>query len=426
MINTYTILITKIFRRCQKKKFNHKILIPKKENYFYPLSDNNLSREDLDEGIKVLNSRRITMGIKTKLFEEKFKKKLKVKYALMVNSGSSANLLAAFASCNPMRKNRFNNGDHAIIQSLCWPTSLWPLVQTGLKINFVDVDPKTLNVKADEVIKKVTKKTKVILIINVLGISSDIKKIRNFCKKKKIILIEDNCEALGAKFNKKYLGTYGDFSTFSFFYSHQITSGEGGMIVCKNKNDYDILKSLRSHGWSREKKVADKYPNLDPRYIFLNSGFNLRPTDIQAAIGLSQLNKLDKFKKTRVQNMKKIIKNLQNDPKWNDQFQFIKVPKGISPSYMVFPIMLHSRYKNKKIDFINFIESKGIQTRPIISGNFANQPASKLFKLNLSRSKFQGCNKVQELGFVIGMHTKKITKREINTLTKNLLSIDSI
>tara|TARA_B100001057_G_scaffold500917_1_gene618815 strand:- start:1810 stop:3045 length:1236 start_codon:yes stop_codon:yes gene_type:complete len=409
-----------------KKKFVYKTLLPKKEKYSYSLSDNNLSREDLDAGIKVLNSHKITMGEKTQLFENRFKKKLKAKYALMVNSGSSANLLAAFASCNPMRKNRFNIGDHAIIQSLCWPTSLWPLVQTGLEIKFVDVDPKTLNVKVDELIKKVTKNTKVILIINVLGISADIKKIRNFCKQKKIILIEDNCEALGAKFSKKYLGTFGDFSTFSFFYSHQITCGEGGMIVCKNKKDYDILKSLRSHGWSRDKKVADKYPNLDPRYIFINSGFNLRPTDIQAAIGMSQFNRLEKFKKIRIENMMKIIKNLKNNSKWNNQFQFIEVPKEISPSYMVFPIMLHPRYEKKKIEFINFIETKGVQTRPIISGNFANQPASKLFKLNLDRNKFKGSNQVQKLGFVIGLHTRKITKKEINFLTKNLLSIDSI
>ena len=225
----------------------------------------------------------------------RFSKFVGSKYALMVNSGSSANLLAAFASCYPLRKNRFKKGDEVIIQSLCWPTSLWPLVQCGLKINFIDVDPSTLNVKADELIKKVSKKTKVILIINVLGLSPDIKKIKDFCVKRKIILIEDNCESLGAKFNKKYLGTYGDFGTFSFFYSHQITSGEGGMVICKKKDDYEILKSLRSHGWAREKKTAIKYPRLDPRYIFINSGFNLRPTDIQASIGLSQFKRLNKF-----------------------------------------------------------------------------------------------------------------------------------
>ena len=408
-----------------KKKFIYETLLPRKENYFYQLNNNNLSKKDLNAAIRVIKSKRITMGNKTKDFEEKFKKKIKANYALMVNSGSSANLLSLFASCNPMRKIRFKLGDEAIIQSLCWPTSLWPLVQTGLKINFVDIDPETLNVKADEVIKKVSKKTKVILIINVLGLSSDIKKIRNFCNTKKIILIEDNCEALGAKFGNKFLGTFGDFSSFSFFYSHQITSGEGGMIICKNKDDYEILKSLRSHGWSRDKKIANKYPDLDPRYIFVNSGFNLRPTDIQAAIGMSQLERLEKFKRVRIENRKKIIQSLKKNSKWNNQFQFIDVPKKVSPSYMVLPIMLNSKFKKKKIEFINYIESKGLQTRPIISGNFTNQPSSKLYKLNYSKKKFPGSDKVQNLGFVIGLHTKKISITEIKFITKVLLSIDN-
>ena len=408
------------------EKFIHKILLPKKQNYYYSLSDDNLSKDDLNAGINVIKSGKITMGAKTRLFEKNFEKKLGLKYALMVNSGSSANLLAAFASCNPKRENRFKPGDHAIIQSLCWPTSLWPLVQTGLKIDFIDVDPKTLNVNADEVIKQVTRKTKVILIINVLGLSPDIKMIRNFCNKKKIILIEDNCEGLGAKYDNKYLGSFGDFSTFSFFYSHQITSGEGGMIVCKNKKDYEILNSLRSHGWSRDKKIAKKYPNLDPRYIFINSGFNLRPTDIQAAIGISQFKRLDNFKNIRNKNRQKIITSLKKNPMWNNQFSFIEVPKKISPSYMVFPIILNSRYKKKKIKFINYIESKGLQSRPIISGNFANQPSSKLYNLNLDSKKFLGAEKIQKLGFVIGLHSKNIEKKKIDFITNILLSIDSI
>ena len=409
-----------------KKKFLYKILLPKKKKYIYPLLDKGLSKKDLNEGIKVLKSGNITMGSKTKTFENLFKKKLKTNYALMVNSGSSANLLATFASCNPLRANRFKQGDHALIQSLCWPTSLWPLVQTGLKINFIDVDPLTLNVVAEDLINKVTNKTKLILIINVLGLSPDIKKIRNFCKKKKIILIEDNCESLGAKYKNKYLGSFGDFGTFSFFYSHQITSGEGGMIVCKNKKDYEILKALRSHGWSRDESVTKKYPKLDPRYVFINSGFNLRPTDIQAAIGISQFKKLDKFKRIRSNNRNKIIKSLKKSSKWKNQFQFIKVPKDISPSYMVFPILLNSKYKNKKEKFINYIESKGLETRPVISGSFINQPSSKLFNLNKSKDKFQGAEEVQKLGFVIGLHTEEINKDKISFLKKTLLSIDDI
>ena len=164
--------------------YNPDLLLNKKK-YFYPLLENALDKSDLNEGKKVISSGFITMSKHTSIFEKKFAKKIKTKYALMVNSGSSANLLATFASCNPWRKNRFKRGDHAIIQSLCWSTSLWPLVQAGLKIKFVDVDPMTLNVNIDEIISKVNSKTKLIMIINVLGLSSDLFKLKKFCKKKK-------------------------------------------------------------------------------------------------------------------------------------------------------------------------------------------------------------------------------------------------
>ncbi len=405
--------------------FSHKILFSKKK-YFYPLLKNGLNSDDLSKGVQVLKSGRITMGKKTLLFERKFAKKLGTKFAVMVNSGSSANLLATFASTNPLRKNVFKKGDYAIIQSLCWSTSLWPLIQAGLKIKFVDIDPNTLNVNAEDLISKINKKTKLVMLVNVLGLSSDIFKIRKYCKRKKIILIEDNCESLGSKYKNKYMGSFGDFGTFSFFYSHQITSGEGGMVVCNDKNDYKILKSLRSHGWSRDYDDAKKYPNLDPRYIFLNSGFNLRPMDIQAAIADSQFEKLKTFKTNRINNRNKIINILISDKRWNNQFHFIETPKEIEPSFMVFPILLDERYKNKKIKFINYIESKGLETRPIISGSFTNQPSTKLYKLNKNNTKFKGAEKIQSLGFVIGLYTQAITKRELIFIKDTLFSIDKI
>ncbi len=406
-------------------RYNYKLLLNKKK-YKYTLTENTLDKKDLDKGIKVIKSRFITMGKHTLEFERKFAKKLKSKYALMVNSGSSANLLATFASCNPWRKNRFKKGDEAIIQSLCWSTSLWPLVQSGLKIKLVDIVPETLNVNVDDVISKVNSKTKVIMIINVLGYSGNLQKLKKFCKKRKIILIEDNCESLGAKYNNRYLGTFGDFGTFSFFFSHQITSGEGGMVVCNSKEDYEILKSLRSHGWSRDEKTSKKFPNLDPRYIFVNSGFNFRPTDIQGAIGLSQFNKLDQFKRNRIINRKKIIDSFIKDKRWKNQFDFLEVPKNVKPSYMVFPILINSKFKKKKKNFINLIEKKGLMTRPVISGSFANQPATKLYKLNSKNKEFQGAEKIEKLGFVIGLHSKKISQKKINFIKETLFLIDKI
>ena len=173
--------------------------------YFYPLLENALSANDLISGIKVIVSGQLTMSRKTKKFEKNFAKKIGSKYALMVNSGSSANLLATFAACNPMRNNRFKVGDEVLIPSVCWPTSLWPLVQAGLKPVFVDVDKDSLNVNSKLLIKKITKRTKVIMLVHVLGNSTEVDKIAKIAKRKKIIVIEDTCESLGSTYKNKYL-----------------------------------------------------------------------------------------------------------------------------------------------------------------------------------------------------------------------------
>ena len=408
-----------------------------KKNYKYKLLDEGISKKDILKAKNVLDSGQITMASNTKKFEETFAKNLGVKHALMVNSGSSANLLAIFAAGNPLRQNRLKKGDEVIIPVLCWSTSLWPLVQFGLKPVFIDIDPKTLNVDTNELINKIGPKTRCIFLVNVHGNSCDLFKIKNIAKKKKIILIEDNCESLGSKLKNKHLGTFGDFGTFSFFYSHQITSGEGGMIVCNNDKDYEILFALRSHGWlggtrfyPRRLKnfnyYAKKYPSLDPRYIFVNSGFNLRPTDIQAAIGLNQFNRLKQLIRNRKQNRKLIITCLKKDKRWNNQFEFIEPAKNINPSWMGLPVIINEKYKMQKMRFLSYLDARGIETRPIISGAFTNQPAIKLYNLNPSKKKFDNAQSVQELGFLIGLHQRKITKENLSLIKNSFLNIDKV
>ena len=170
----------------------------------------------------------------------------------MVNSGSSANLLAAFALVNPRKKNFLKKNDECLVPALCWSTSLWPIIQSGLKPVFVDVDKENFNINLDDLKKKISKKTKALMLVHVLGISTNMEKLMKILKRNRIILVEDACESIGAKYKKKFLGTFGDFSTFSFYFSHQISSVEGGMICCKNREDEDIIKSLRSHGWARD------------------------------------------------------------------------------------------------------------------------------------------------------------------------------
>ena len=275
------------------------------------------------------------------------------------------------------------------------------------------------------------------MLINVLGISSDLFKIKKIAKKHELIVIEDNCESLGSKMNNKSLGTFGDFGTFSFYYSHQITSGEGGMVVCSTKEDYDILFALRSHGWlgvtrfyDRDLKLYNQYaaknPNLDPRYIFINSGFNLRPTDIQGALAHNQFKRLSILKKQRNNNRKKIIKTIKDSDKWNNQFSFLEIPKNMEPSWMGLPILISEKFRKKKKKFINYLDSKGIETRPIISGNFLNHPAAKLYNLNKNKNIFKTAQRVQDLGFLIGLHTKEVSEKKLKLIHEAFFKIDEI
>ena len=379
--------------------------------YFYPLIENPFSDDDIKKGIDVLKSKQLTLSKQTHNFEKKFSNTLGSKYSLMVNSGSSANLLALQCLINPYRKKRLNRGDEIIIPTLCWSTSLWPIVQSNLKPVFVDINPTTLNIDENQIEKKITKKTKAILLVHVLGNSCDMNQIMRIKKKYNLILIEDNCESLGSKYAGKHLGTYGDFSSFSFYSSHQISSGEGGMICCKNKTDFNIIKSLRSHGWSRgtsfENKIYKENKLLDKRFIFFNSGYNLRPTEVSAAIGHNQFKRMAKFIKIRNLNRKKIVNSLLNSPYLKGKIDFYYENKLVTPSWFGLSVKILESTKGLKNIIIKKLENNGIETRPIISGNFANQPAAKIYDL-IKNKKFPNTDSVYEKSFFIGLPTKQI------------------
>ena len=396
----------------------------------YPLLSNAFSKSDISEGQKVLRSRQITMSTKTKTFEKKFAKYIGSKFALMVNSGSSANLLALSLLTNPMRKNRLNPGDEIIVPVVCWSTSLWPIIQHGLKPIFVDIDLKNLNISLKKLKKKITKKTKAIFCVHVLGLSADMFKLKQLANQNKLMIIEDTCESFGTKYRNKFLGTFGEVGTYSFYYSHQITSGEGGMITCNNKEDYEILLSLRSHGWAREKVIQKrykkKYSNLDPRFLFINSGYNLRPTEIQAAIALNQFKRKNIFKENRDFNRNEIIKKVKSHKNFCGQISFLNIEKNIKPSWFGLAIFIDKKYSNKKSKYLDYLEKKGIETRPIISGNFVNQPAIKLYKLNKNNEQFKNAQIIEDLGFFIGLHTKKIDSKLASYISSNLLMINEL
>ncbi len=390
----------------------------------YPLIYPRIYKSDKQKGIQVIKSGQITMSKITKNFEKNFAKYVGSRYSVMVNSGSSANLLAVTASCNPLRKKIFKRGQEALLPGICWSTSLWPLVLNGLKPVFVDIDTATLNMNIEDLKKKITKNTKVIFCVHVLGNSTNMDEIKKIAKKKDIIVIEDTCESLGSSFKKKKLGTFGDFGTYSFYYSHQISSGEGGMVVCNSKEDHEILLALRAHGWSRDgykhQMYKKKYPKLDERFIFTNMGFNLRPLDIQAAIANNQLKQIHDFKKNRTYNRNKIIQ-FYNKNFINENFlTFINNSINVDCNWFGLPILINKKYKHKKKKIIKEIERLGVETRPIISGNFLNQPAIKLFKLNNNNNKLINCQEVDDRGFFIGINTKKSPEKILKFVADNL------
>ena len=397
---------------------SNKSKIPKLNNY--PLLEKGFTNEDIIRGIEVLLSRKLTMSEITKKFELNFSKFVGSKYALMVNSGSSANLLSAFALVNPKKKRRLKPGDKFIVPAICWSTSLWPLVQCGLKPEFIDVNID--NYCLDETLLKKKSNAKAIMNIHILGNSTDMIKLTNFVKSKKMYLIEDTCEALGSKFKNKFLGTFGDFGTYSFYYSHQITSGEGGMIVCKSKEDYELIHTLRSHGWDRGLPSNKKKNNFN----FINSGFNLRPMDLTAAIGLSQLKRLNSMIKSRSKNRKLIIDKIKHHYRWNNQFDFFNPNKNLKPSWFGLPLLINKRLLKKKKKFIQYLNQSGVETRPILSGNFLNQESCKLYKFKYKKSDFKKSQEIEDRGFFIGLPTSDMRSETLNFLCEKLLKIKDL
>ena len=408
--------------KLKEKKFLSRLITKyeKKDSNRYLLSPNSFSNDDIICGIEILLSKKITMAGLTKKFEHEFAKYIGSKYALMVNSGSSANLLSTFALINPLKKNRLNKGDECLIPSLCWSTSLWPIVQAGLVPKFVDVLPNTLNVSIKEIEKKITKKTKAIMAVHVLGNSTNMELLKKIVQKNKLYLIEDTCESLGSRYGNKFLGNFGDFGTYSFYYSHQITSGEGGMITCNNKNDYDIIHTLRAHGWDRGLK------NNKSNFNFINSGFNVRPSEISAAIGYNQFKRLNKLKNVRFLNRNKIINSLKSSNKWKNQFTFIEADKKLQPSWFGLPILINKKFISKKNKFLDYLNKCGIETRPIISGNFINQKSVELYNLNPNKLKFKGAQEIEDRGFFIGIHTESISNKKLSFISEKLLKINEI
>ena len=389
-----------------------------------PLNKNTIGSAEKRALNKVFDSGYMTMGKVTKKFESAFSKHLGVKHAIYVNSGSSANLLAFSAIQdndkfrNYKSKNQFlKSGDEIIVPAVTWSTSIWPISQIGAKSVFVDSDPETLQMNINSIKKAISKKTKAICMVHVLGNGGHIEEVREICNRKKIWLIEDTCESLGVKKRNKYLGTFGDIGTYSFYFSHHITTVEGGMIVTNNDYIANKIYSLRSHGWTRDmfnaKEYEKQFPEIDPRFLFVNVGYNLRSTDMNASIGLVQLKKLEKFNQKRHEIGKTWNKAFAKLKK-NSLIQPMEITRGTKASWFGFPVICKT--KKMRDELREHLENNGIETRPIICGNMTKQPGIKNIKYRIS-GKLTGADTIMDKGIFWGS-SPDMTKSEINYVIK--------
>ncbi len=352
---------------------------------FWPLQENVISSNERKKLSKfILNTKRFTQFTEVLKFEKDYSKWQNCKYSIFVNSGSSANLLI-IQSAKEIYK--WREGDEIIVPSLTWTTTVTPVIQSGLKPVFVDCNLNDFSFDYKDLKKKITKKTKAIFIAHIIGFPANISSIKKIIKGKNILILEDSCESQGAKFKNKKVGNFGIASSFSFYWGHHLTTIEGGMITTNNKKFYEMCLLKRSHGLARElpKKshstIRKKFKNIDFKFLFLSSGFNLRNTEINAYLGRFQLPQIDKWIKIRNKNYNKFY---QICLKYKSE---LLATNNSGISSFVLPFI----FKNKirKIKFEKFLIKNKIETRPLIAGNLLKQPfLSKYKNINLKNSTF--------------------------------------
>lgn len=365
----------------------------------YPLASSTWGEKEIDAIQKVIDSGQFTMGTQVETFENKFAEKIGSKYAVMVNSGSSANLLmvsALFYTKIP----KLQKGDEIIVPAVSWSTTYTPLQQYGLKLRFVDIDLNTLNIDLQKLKETITDKTKAIMLVNLLGNPNDFDSIKQIIKDKDIFFIEDNCESLGALYNGKYTGTFGLVGSFSSFFSHHICTMEGGLVATNDEEIYHIMLSLRAHGWTRNLPAINlvsgkKSDNpFDESFKFVLPGYNLRPLEIEGALGIEQLKKMDNLICERRQNAALYRKIMIDKPN-------IIIQKEIGDSSW-FGFSMIFKEGNRQ-SYINKLGKMGFECRPIVAGNFTKNPVMKFFNYEVPHD-LNNADKLDSNGLFIGNH----------------------
>jgi CDP-6-deoxy-D-xylo-4-hexulose-3-dehydrase len=350
----------------------------------FPLATSTWDQAEQDALQRVIASDRFTMGPEVAAFESRFADYFGTKFAVMVNSGSSANLIMAAAlayTSNPDLK--LNPGDEVIVPAVSWSTTYYPLHQYGLKMVFVDVDPETLNYDLEALADAVTDRTRALMVVNLLGNPNDFDAIAKITQGRGIVMIEDNCESMGATFGGKQCGTFGVMGSFSTFFSHHISTMEGGVVVTDDEELYHVMLSLRAHGWTRnlpDQNHVTGSKSDDPfeeSFRFVLPGYNLRPLEMSGALGSEQVAKLDGLIAGRRRNGAAFVTAMQDHPTFRIQREI-----GNS-SWFGFSLILRPEVTQSRTQVVRALEALGFECRPIVAGNFARKEIMKYFNYEI-------------------------------------------
>ena len=365
---------------------------------FYPLASTTWDDAEHQALARVIASGRFTMGAEVRAYEEAFARHFGSRYAVMTSSGSAANLLAiASAFWHPDLG--WRQGDEVIVPAVSWSTTYFPVSQAGLKLRFVDIDPATLNIDLDKLEAAITPRTRAVFAVNLLGNPVDAVRLREICDRNGIVLTEDNCESMGATLGGRQAGTFGLFGTFSSFFSHHICTMEGGMVVTDDRKLHDTMLSMRAHGWTRD-LPADTHLPLDPdpfvrQFRFVLPGYNLRPLELEGALGIPQLEKLPGFIARRRANAEIFRQAF-------DGLDCVRIQTETGASSW-FGLTLTGRLAGRRPDLVAALRDAGIECRPIVTGNFLANPV--IDKLDHARSgTFEAAEDVDVNGLFTGNH----------------------
>ncbi len=370
-----------------------------------PLNIPTYNSEEVEEALESLLSTWVTMGSKVRKFEEAYAQYNGSKHAVMVNSGSSANLLALSVLTNPILKDPVPKGSEIITPAVTWATTVYPISDVGCTPVLVDVDPKTFNILPDEIEKAITDKTRAIMPVHLLGSPCQIERIKKIADIHDLYLIEDTCETTGGEVHGKKTGSFGDMGTFSFFLSHHISTIEGGIVVTDDDQLYEYLKAMRAFGWVRDLKEKENYSSankgIDPRFLFITHGYNLRPTEIQGAFGIHQIRKLDGFIEIRRKNADYWKRRLTP---YTDVLTLPVEEPGTRHVYFGYTLTVNPKSSFTREQLVTHLESKMIETRPVMAGNMAEQPVMKQLPHRTSGS-LPNSRMIMRQSFFFGNHT---------------------